>query len=134
MMSAELKVLSAEYKESKIESFRELIVWQRAMQLTNVVYDLTIKFPNEEMFGLSSQMRRAAISVASNIAEVSQRGGKKEFIHFLTIARGSLAELLTQLILACDKKYIDKEEYNHAHDLIDEVSRMSMRLIQSLKR
>lgn len=86
------------------------------------------------MFGLSSQMRRAAISVASNIAEGSQRGGKKEFVHFLTIARGSLAELLTQLIFAYDRKFINKEEYNRAYDLIDEVSGMSMRLIQSLKR
>ncbi len=133
-MSVELGVLSAEYKENKIESFRELIVWQRAMQLANSVYDLIIKFPKEEMFGLSSQMRRAAISVASNIAEGSQRGGKKEFIHFLTIARGSLAELLTQLILACDRQFITKDEYSKTHDLIDEVSRMSMRLIQSLKR
>ncbi len=133
-MSAELTVLSAEYKESKIESFCELVVWQRAMQLANIVYDLTLKFPKEEMFGLSSQMRRASISIASNIAEGSQRGGKKEFIHFLTIARGSLAELLTQLILACDRKFIDQQEYKKAHDLIDEVSRMSMRLIQSLKR
>lgn len=117
-MSVELGVLSAEYKENKIESFRELIVWQRAMQLANSVYDLIIKFPKEEMFGLSSQMRRAAISVASNIAEGSQRGGKKEFIHFLTIARGSLAELLTQLILACDRQFITKDEYSKTHDLI----------------
>jgi four helix bundle protein len=127
-------VLSAELKENKLESFRELLVWQRSMQLTNVVYDLALKFPKEEMFGLSSQMRRVAVSVASNIAEGSQRGGKKEFIHFLTIARGSLAELLTQLILACDRKFISQQEYNKTHDLIDEVSRMSMRLIQSLKR
>ena len=127
-------MLSAELKENKLESFRELLVWQRSMQLTNVVYDLALKFPKEEMFGLSSQMRRVAVSVASNIAEGSQRGGKKEFIHFLTIARGSLAELLTQLILACDRKFISQQEYNKTHDLIDEVSRMSMRLIQSLKR
>lgn len=125
---------SAELRESKLESFRELVVWQRAMQLANHVYDIIIRFLKEEMFGLSSQMRRAAISVASNIAEGSQRGGKKEFVHFLTIARGSLAELLTQLIFAYDRKFINKEEYNRAYDLIDEVSGMSMRLIQSLKR
>jgi four helix bundle protein len=89
-------VQSAECRVSKIESFRELIVWQRAMQLTNAIYDATSTFPKEEMFGLTSQMRRAAVSIASNIAEGSQRGGKKEFIHFLTIARGSVAELLTQ--------------------------------------
>lgn len=127
-------MLSAECRDSKIESFRELVVWQRAMQLANKIYDAALKFPKEEMFGLTSQMRRCAVSVASNIAEGSQRGGAKEFIHFLTISRGSLAELLTQLILAQDRKFISEAEYKEIYGLIDEVSRMSMRLIQSLKR
>ena len=127
-------MLSAECRVAKIESFRELLVWQRAMQLANRVYDVALTFPKEEMFGLISQMRRSAVSVASNIAEGSQRGGKKEFIHFLTITRGSLAELLTQLILAQDRQCVSKEKYEEIYMLIDEVSRMSMRLIQSLKR
>jgi len=127
-------VQSAECRESKIESFRELVVWQRAMQLANKVYDAVSKFPKEEMFGLTSQMRRSAVSVASNIAEGSQRSSKKEFIQFLTIARGLLAELLTQLILAQDRQFIPRVQYEEIYSLIDEVSRMSMRLIQSLKR
>ena len=126
-------MLRAELQNEKIESFRELHVWQRAMQLANVIYDITLAFPKEEAFGLSSQMRRAAVSIASNIAEGSQRG-KKEFAQFVIIARGSNAELLTQLILAQDRKYIDAQHYTKAYALIDEVSRMSMRLIQSLKK
>lgn len=125
---------SAECRVGKVESFRDLLVWQRAMQLANKIYDAALIFPKEEMFGLASQMRRSAVSVASNIAEGSQRGGKKEFIHFLTIARGSLAELLTQLILAQDRKYVSHSQYEEIYQLIDEVSRMSMRLVQSLKR
>lgn len=124
---------SAECRETRIESFRDLIVWQRAMQLANAVYDATASFPKEEMFGLVSQMRRSSVSVASNIAEGSQRGGKKEFIQFLTVARGSLAELLTQLILSQDRKFIAAESYRLIYGLIDEVSRMLMKLLQSLR-
>ena len=125
---------SAECRVAKIESFRELIVWQRSMQLANAIYDATGKFPKDELFGLTSQMRRASVSVASNIAEGSQRGGKKEFVQFLTIARGSLAELLTQPILAQNRNIITNEAYQLIYGLIDEVSRMLMRLIQSLKK
>lgn len=127
-------MLSAELRENKVESFRQLTVWQRSMQLTNAVYDASDQFPKEELFGLKSQMRRAAVSVASNIAEGSQRGSKKEFIQFLSIARGSLAELLTQLILSQDRQYISESTYRHIYGLIDEVSRMLMRLIQSLRK
>lgn len=127
-------MLSVELEKNKVKSFQDLAVWQRAMQLANKVYDAALEFPKEEVFGLTSQMRRSAVSVASNIAEGSQRSGKKEFIQFLTIARGSLAELLTQLILAQDRRFIAEEKYNEIYMLIDQVSRMSMRLIQSLKR
>lgn len=127
-------MLSAEVEDHKIESFRDLIVWQRAMRLANVIYDITQTFPREEMFGLTSQMRRSAVSIASNIAEGSQRGSKKDFAQFVTIARGSNAELLTQLLLSLDRKYTTQEAFYEAHQLIDEISRMTMRLIQSLRR
>ena len=78
----------------------ELRAWQEAMALAKAVYGLTAGFPREEAYGLSSQMRRAAVSVPSNIAEGAARASRKEFLHFLTIARGSLSELDTQLILA----------------------------------
>ncbi|TSC69771.1 MAG: S23 ribosomal protein, partial [Parcubacteria group bacterium Gr01-1014_49] len=81
-------------------SFKELIVWQRAMDLAKEIYAVTKQLPASEQFGLTSQMRRAAVSVASNIAEGKRRGTKKDFIQFLRIADGSASELETQLLLA----------------------------------
>ena len=80
--------------------YQQLSVWQRAMDLAPLVYTLTGKFPESEKFGLSQQMRRAAVSIASNIAEGAGRGSDKEFIRFLRIAQGSLQELETQTLLA----------------------------------
>ena len=117
----------------KAKSFKELVVWQRSMQLANKVYDVALTFPKEEMFGLTSQMRRSAVSVSSNIAEGCQRAGKKEFIQFLFIARGSLAELETQIILAADRKYIAMQDFEKLSLYMDEVSRMLMGLIKSLQ-
>lgn len=82
------------------KSFRELKVWNRAIDQTTLVYGLTGDFPKAEIYGLSSQMRRAAVSVASNIAEGSARGTRKDFKQFVTIARGSNCELQTQLVIA----------------------------------
>ena len=79
---------------------QELQAWQESMQLAEAVYALTAGFPSDERFGLVGQMRRAAVSVPSNIAEGAARSGTKEFLHFLSIARGSLSELDTQVILA----------------------------------
>ena len=83
-----------------VRKHQELQAWQEAMRLAENVYALTANFPDVERFGLIGQMRRAAVSVPSNIAEGAARGGNKEFIHFLHIARGSLSELDTQLLLA----------------------------------
>jgi four helix bundle protein len=85
-----------------VKSFKDLIVWQRSIDLTMEIYRLTRGFPREEMFGLTSQLRRAAISIASNIAEGQSRGTTGEFIQFLGIARGSNAEIDTQLIIASE--------------------------------
>ena len=84
----------------------DLRVWQEAMELVTKVYRVTAGFPMDERFGLTSQVRRASVSVPSNIAEGAARGGRKEFIHFLTISRGSLSELDTQLRIAMNLEYV----------------------------
>ena len=83
------------------KSFRDLRVWQAAMDLVEQVYTLTQMFPKQEMYGLASQMQRAAVSIPSNIAEGHTRAYSKEYLHHLSIARASLAELQTQLEIAC---------------------------------
>lgn len=85
----------------------DLLVWQEGMKLVELVYALTSRLPKEEMYGLTSQMRRAAVSVPSNIAEGAGRNGSKEFLHFLSIARGSLSELETLLLLCKNLNYVD---------------------------
>lgn len=89
-----------------IKSYEDLRIWQDAMHLAEIVYDLCSLMPKEEIYGLTSQMKRAAISVPSNIAEGSERNNTKELIQFLYIARGSLAELRTQLVFAQRMKYL----------------------------
>lgn len=84
----------------KVKHYKQLLVWQKAMDLAKVIYALTEKFPSEERFGLVAQMRRAAVSVPSNIAEGQARHGTGEFLQFLSHSSGSLAELETQLILS----------------------------------
>lgn len=93
-----------------ISSFRDLNVWQFSMDLAEKVYKLTQGFPKQEMYGLSSQMQRAAVSVSSNIAEGHARDSTKEFLHFLSVALGSLFELETQLVLAGRLAYLEKKD------------------------
>jgi len=87
----------------------ELKVWRESMSLVKDVYHVTSRLPKEEMFGLTSQMRRAAISVPSNIAEGAARMGEKEFLRFLSVARGSLCELETQLLISQELGYLGSE-------------------------
>lgn len=96
-----------------ISSYRDLRVWQAAMELVEQVYHLTRKFPKEELFGLTSQMRRAAISIPSNIAEGHTREHRKEYLHHLSIVQGSLAELETQLEIATRLQYCSREQLDH---------------------
>ena len=91
------------------KDYKELIIWQKGRRLTKEVYLLTRQFPPEERFGLSSQIQRAVVSIPSNIAEGFNRNSDKEFIHFLKIAKGSSAEVETQLLLSMDLGYVDKE-------------------------
>lgn len=113
--------------------YQELLVWQRAMEVVKDIYRLTAVFPVEERFGLTSQIRRAAISLPSNIAEGQGRLTKGEFRHFLGQARGSVFELETQLILSADLHYAKKEEVEQAIERTGEVSKMLNGLTKSLE-
>jgi four helix bundle protein len=106
------------------QSFRELVVWQRAIDLTTLLYKLTQQFPREEMYGLTSQLRRAGISVASNIAEGYGRGSRGEYHNFLGMARGSTLEIQTQLVIARGLGFGNKNEISRAEELVDETSKM----------
>ncbi|MDX2094614.1 MAG: four helix bundle protein [Alphaproteobacteria bacterium] len=117
---------------TKLKSYRDLVAWQKAIVFVSCVYDATDSFPGYECYGLTSQLRRAAVSVPSNIAEGSVRGNK-EFQHFLNIARGSLAEAETQLIIAQRRNYLSFEATQPLLAMADELSRILMGLLKSLK-
>ena len=113
--------------------YEKLQVWQKAMVLARRMYAAPADFPKEELYGLTAQMRRSAVSVPSNIAEGSQRTSDNEFAHFILIARGSLAELDTQVILSGDFQYIDKQKIISLRKEIDELSRMLYAFYSKLK-
>src|SRR3989339_756060 len=112
---------------------KNLLVWQKGMVIVEAVYRLTKNFPSEEKFGLVSQMRRSAISIPSNIAEGKGRASKKEFAHFVSIARGSLAELETQLLLSFRLGYIKEIESTSISLLLEELQRMLDSLLVKLR-
>jgi four helix bundle protein len=113
--------------------YMDLIGWQKAMDLVTEVYRLTKKLPKEEMFGLSSQLRRAAVSIPSNIAEGQGRLSKGEFRLFLGNARGSLSELETQIMIAKNLEYIESPEAAVLLEMASEVGRILNGLIASMK-
>jgi len=115
------------------ESFRNLAVWQRAVELSLQVYKLTARFPDSERFGLSNQMRRAAVSVASNIAEGYGRSTKGEYIQFLGHARGSNSELETQLVIARGLGFGTKEMLTLTERLCSEIGRMLGATMKTLR-
>jgi four helix bundle protein len=114
------------------KGFRKLLVWQRAYQLTLEIYKVTKQFPREETYGLVSQMQRAAVSVPANIAEGHDRNHRKEYLQFLHIAKGSLAEVETFLSLASDLGYLDKQLYTEIENRREETGKMLNGLIKSL--
>ena len=116
-----------------INSYEDLKVWQKSIDMCEYVYEVVRFLPKEEIYALGDQIRRAAVSIPSNIAEGQARNSKKEFVQFLSIARGSAAELKTQLIIAFRLQYIPEDETNKLLDLIDEISRMITGLIKSLQ-
>jgi four helix bundle protein len=115
------------------ESFRDLAVWQRAIALTVEVYKLTAGFPAAEQFGLTNQLRRASVSVASNIAEGYGRATKGEYIQFLGHARGSASEVETQLVIAKALNFGAKEEILKSEALCNEVGRMLRAMMKTLQ-
>jgi four helix bundle protein len=114
-------------------SFRDLVVWQRAMQLTVAIYSLTLEFPREEIYGLTSQIRRSAVSVPSNIAEGHGRLNTGEFRQFLGIARGSNFELQTQLEIARALNYGNSKLIDEAEGFSHEVGKMIYATLESIK-
>jgi four helix bundle protein len=105
-------------------SFRDLKVWQKSVELTLLVYEFTRAFPKEEVFGLTAQMRRASISIASNIAEGSARGTKRDFRQFVKLARGGNCELQTQLVIARELQLGDETKCDEIECRTHEIGRM----------
>jgi len=114
-------------------SYRELVAWRKAMKFVIEIYQATQDFPSEERYGLTNQLRRAAVSVPSNIAEGQARFSQKEFHHFLSIARGSMAEIETQLCLAKDLQYLSSSKCAELLANADELGRILNGLIAAIK-
>jgi len=115
-------------------SYKDLVAWQQAMELVEFLYQATARWPQSELYGLVSQVRRAAVSVVSNIAEGQGRNSRGEFLQFLGNAKGSLLETETQVLLAQRLKYLSDEEAQKILDKIDRVSRLLFGLMQALKK
>ena len=114
-----------------VQSFKELIVWQKSILLTKQIYKITQNFPRDELYGLTSQMRRCAVSIPSNIAEGKKRKTKKDFLQFLRIADGSAAELETQLIIA--KDIYNDIDFTVVESLLEECQKMLITIIRKLE-
>lgn len=119
------------YENGKFESYKDLIVWQKSVELAGTIYDLTDQLPKSEQFGLSSQMQRAAVSIPSNIAEGYDRNHSGEYRQFLGISYGSSAELETELII-CQKRY-GTLNYENIFSLLQEVRKMLRVMIAKQK-
>jgi four helix bundle protein len=116
-----------------MSNFRNLLIWQKAMSLTTFIYNSTNKFPKEEIFGLTSQIRRASISIPSNIAEGFGRDSCKEYLRFLNISISSLFELQTQLEIAKNINYLNEIEFNTLYENSRELERMLVSFTNKIK-
>jgi len=114
-------------------SHKDLKVWQKGIELVKSIYEITQSFPSNEQFGLVSQMRRAAVSIPSNIAEGCGRNSDKELIHFLYIALGSASELETQIIISQELSLLQPEKSEQMQSLIFEIIKMTSSLIKSIR-
>ncbi len=113
--------------------FKELIVWQNSIDLVTKIYKVTEKFPSSEIYGLTSQLKRASVSIPSNIAEGNTRRSKADYVQFLRIARGSCSEVETQIIISKNLGFIDEISFEKLSFSIVEISKMINGLINSLK-
>ena len=118
--------------DGKMESYKELIVWQKAMDLVEEIYRLVKLLPKEEQYALSDQLRRAAVSIPSNIAEGYGRSQGREYVRFLNIARGSKNEVETQLLICVRLGYVPEGKINQAMQMCDEVGKILNKIIKSL--
>ena len=116
-----------------LQSYRELLVWQKAIELALVAYQMTEQFPKREIYGLASQIRRAGVSIPSNIAEGYGRGSRKEYLQFLSIAQGSLKELETQIILAERLMFATSSQTKRMLEDCEVIGKMLGALIRSLR-
>ncbi len=119
---------------SVIKRYNDLIAWTKAMDLVEAVYQSTKAFPKEELYGLTSQLRRSAVSIPSNIAEGHCRNGRREFVHHLSIALGSLGELETQILIAGRLGYLDEHAVANLTVSTSEAGRLIVGLMHSLER
>ena len=118
----------------RIKRFNDLIVWQKGIDLVEQVYLATKGFPREELYGLTSQVRRAAVSIPSNIAEGHNRGSTLEYLRFLSMALGSCAEVETQVVVAGRLKLLNEKQAEILRSRIDEIGRLLHALVKSLER
>ncbi|KFF16129.1 four helix bundle protein [Flavobacterium hydatis] len=116
-----------------MSNFKKLLIWQKSMSLITKIYISTNNFPKEEVFGLTSQIRRSSISIPSNIAEGYGRESNKDFLRFLNISIGSLFEMQTQLEIAKNISYLNEDEFNNLYEDSREVERMLVSFINKLK-
>ena len=119
--------------QETIKSYKELKVWQKSIELVTNIYQLTESFPKEEIFGLTSQIKRSAVSIPSNIAEGRHRGGRKDFVHFLRMSFGSGAELETQLEISKRLSKTRPLNYNKVDSLLSEIMKMLNVMIEKLE-
>jgi len=119
--------------KARITSYRDLIVWQKSMDLIEALHPALLRLPREELFGLNAQLRTSSLSIASNISEGHDRNSKGEFLHFLGIARGSLAEVQTQIHVAGRLKYWPEADVESFLGRTYEISKMLTALMKSLK-
>lgn len=122
------------YNAEKITSFKDLRTWQKARELAVMVYKLTESFPDSERFGLTSQVRRSAVSVAANIAEGFSRGGYKDKVRFYAISLGSLTETLSHLLIANDLNFIKSKELTIIEEKVETLHKMTNGLIKNVPR
>ena len=117
-----------------MKTHKDLEIWKIAIDMVTKIYAITKEFPKEEIYGLTNQIRRAAVSVPSNIAEGAGRSSNKEFLQFLYYAKGSLSEIETQLIIAHNLCYINDMQKQEIDDILSSLFKMSYGLIQSIKQ
>ena len=121
-------------KENEVRTHRDLDVWKKSIDLVTSIYKFTADYPKDEMYGLTSQIRRCAVSIPSNISEGSARTTKKDFSHFLAIALGSIAELETQLIISKNLNYLPDSVLNELMSELISIRRMTLGLRKSINK